>query len=196
MPALAPVHPPLGINASYCVPKQTTLTMKEKVWTLAQDSFHITDQNNQQVLQCKAKTISLSARKEFTDNSGRPLFTLRKKVLSIHTTFYAEAPDEKVLFECKSQWSFGKAKLNATFVNLASDNREIELHIRGSWFDRKANILLDDVVVASISRSFFNARQIFADQDTYYVSVAPGVDLSLIAALCVCLDEKEEEGKK
>jgi uncharacterized protein YxjI len=78
--------------------------MKEKVWTLAQDSFHITDQNNQQVMQCKAKTISLSERKEFSDNSGRPLFTLREKVFSIHTTFYAEAPDGKELFECKSLW--------------------------------------------------------------------------------------------
>lgn len=54
--------------------------------------------------------------------------------------------------------------MNATFTNLASDNREIELQIRGDWFDRSANILMGEVVVASIARSFVNMRQIFGDQ--------------------------------
>ena len=27
----------------------------------------------------------------------------------------------------------------------------------------------------------------------YFVTVAPNVDLSMIAAICVCLDEKENE---
>lgn len=82
--------------------------------------------------------------------------------------------------------------MNVTFTNLASDNKEIELHIRGDWFDRSANIFLGDVVVASIARSFLNVGNFFG-ADTYYVTVAPGVDLSLIAACCVCLDEKEQE---
>lgn len=85
--------------------------------------------------------------------------------------------------------------MNVTFTNLASDNKEVELHIRGDWFDRSASILLGEQVVASIARSFFNVRQLLGDQQTYYVTVAPGVDLSLIAALCVCLDEKENENK-
>jgi uncharacterized protein YxjI len=86
--------------------------------------------------------------------------------------------------------------MDATFTNLASDNRQVVLNIRGEWFDRSAEIKMGDVTVAHIARSFLNARQLLANQDTYYVTVAPGVDLSLIAALCVCLDEKEQEGKR
>lgn len=47
--------------------------------------------------------------------------------------------------------------------------------------------------MATIGRSYFNMREIFGGQQTYYVTVAAGVDLSLIAAICVCLDEKENE---
>jgi uncharacterized protein YxjI len=36
-------------------------------------------------------------------------------------------------------------------------------------------------------------REVFFDQQTYAVMVAPGVDLALIAALCVCFDEKNNE---
>jgi uncharacterized protein YxjI len=32
-------------------------------------------------------------------------------------------------------------------------------------------------------------------QQTYTVSVAPGVDMALVAAMCICLDEKNNEAK-
>jgi uncharacterized protein YxjI len=52
---------------------------------------------------------------------------------------------------------------------------------------------MGNIIVATISRNFLNAGQIFGDQQTYFVTVAPGVDYALIAAFCVCLDEKENE---
>jgi len=85
--------------------------------------------------------------------------------------------------------------MNVVFTNLASNNAQIELQIRGDWFDRSATITMGDVVVAQIGRQYFNARELLGGQQTYYVTVAPGVDLSLIAACCVCLDEKENEKK-
>lgn len=105
LPGLAPVHPPLGINAAFCAPKQTTLTMKEKVWSLSGDSFHVMDENNIEVVRCQGKTFSFSDRKEFMDPQGRPLFALRNKHLVLHKTFYGEAPDGKELFRVKSQFS-------------------------------------------------------------------------------------------
>lgn len=82
-----------------------------------------------------------------------------------------------------------------TFQNLASNNAPIELMIRGDWLDRSAVITIGDggAAVAQISRKLFNARELLGGQQTYYCTVAPGVDLAMIAALCVCLDEKENE---
>jgi len=41
-----------------------------------------------------------------------------------------------------------------------------------------------------------NARQLLGGQQTYYVTIAPNVDISLMAAICVALDERENEGNK
>jgi len=79
--------------------------MKEKVWSLSGDTFHITDEAGIEVVQCRGQTFSLSGRKEFADSQGRPLFSLRNKLLALHKTFYAEAGDGKVLFEVKSKFS-------------------------------------------------------------------------------------------
>lgn len=194
---LAPIQPALGVNPTYCLPKQTTLIMKEKVWSLSGDTFHIVDENNVEVVRCQGTTFSLSDRKEFQDSAGRPLFSLRNKLIAIHKTFYAEAPDGKILFEVKSKFSIGKAKMVVTFQNLASNNANIELYIRGDWIDKSATITVGDggAVIAQISRKIFNAREILGGQQTYYCTVAPGVDVAMVAALCVCLDEKENEKK-
>ncbi|KAL3424743.1 DUF567 domain protein [Phlyctema vagabunda] len=189
---LQPVHPPLGVNPAYCVPQQTTLVLKEKVWSLSGDTFHIVDQNGREVVQCRGQAFSISDRKEFADTSGRPLFSLRTKLLSIHKSFYAEAPSGGHLFEVKGKFSIGSSKMIALFTN-ASNKAPVELVIKGDWFDRSATISMGNIVVAQIGRSFFNMREIFASQQSYFVTVAPNVDLALIAAICVCLDERENE---
>ena len=88
----------------------------------------------------------------------------------------------------------GTSKMIATFQN-ASNGAAIELLVKGDWLDRSATITMGNVVVAQISRSYFNMREIFGGQQSYYVTVAPNVDLALMAAICVCLDEKENEKK-
>jgi uncharacterized protein YxjI len=102
---LAPLSPPLGVNPAYCVPKQTVLVMKEKVWSLSGDTFHIVDENGHEVVQCRGQAFSLSDRKEFADSSGRPLFSLRTRHFTLHKSFYAEDGSGKNLFEVKGKFS-------------------------------------------------------------------------------------------
>ena len=82
----------------------------------------------------------------------------------------------------------------ATFVN-ASNGQNVEFLVKGDWFDRSASITMGGTVVAQISRSVFNVRELMGGQQTYYVTIAPGVDLAMMAAVCVCLDERENEKK-
>jgi uncharacterized protein YxjI len=55
--------------------------------------------------------------------------------------------------------------------------------------------LCEGAVVARINRKILSGKDLFFGQQTYGVQVAPGVDLALITALCICLDEKNNEGK-
>ena len=102
---LAPLTPPLGVNPAYCTQNQTVLCMKEKVWSLSGDTFHIVDQNGHEVVQCRGQAFSLSDRKEFADSSGRPLFSLRTRHVSLHKSFYAEDASGRTLFEVKGKFS-------------------------------------------------------------------------------------------
>jgi len=52
-----------------------------------------------------------------------------------------------------------------------------------------------DLTIAHIDRKLFSGKDLCFGQQTYAVQVAPGVDKALIAAMCICLDEKNNEGK-
>jgi uncharacterized protein YxjI len=135
---------------------------------------------------------------------------LKNKHIALHKSFYGVAPDGKEVFQVKGHFSrmYRKHSFSCPFLDSqlpvlshkstvhftnASDGREIELDVKGDWLDRSASITCGGLPVARIGRSFFNVREIFADKQTYFVTVAPGVDLALIAAVCICLDESENE---
>lgn len=147
---------------------------------------------------------------------GNEIFSLKNKHLALHKSFKGVDPHGKEIFEVKGHFSRKSSSVLSAFFDVfsvvlltststvlsskssvhflnAADGREVELQINGDWFDRSADITCAGQTVAHIGRSFFNVREIFADKQTYFVKVAPGVDLTLIAALCVCLDEKENE---
>ena len=84
------------------------------------------------------------------------------------------------------------SKSEISFTN-KSDGAAITLHLKGDWKDRSAEVSLRGPTLATISRSFMNFGQLVSDRQTYYVNCAPGVDLVLMAAVCVCLDERENE---
>lgn len=67
--------------------------------------------------------------------------------------------------------------------------------MKGNFFDTRADITCETTgqVVATIDRKFFNSGEFFGSKQTYAVTVAPNVDMALIAAMCICLDERRNE---
>lgn len=66
--------------------------------------------------------------------------------------------------------------------------------MNGSWTDFSAKIADETTgtIVAQIDRKI-SGRDMLFGQQTYALSVAPNVDMALMAALCICLDEKNNE---
>lgn len=48
----------------------------------------------------------------------------------------------------------------------AADGQQVELDLKGDWFDRSAKITLNGAVVAEVARKFFNVREMFGDKQT------------------------------
>lgn len=69
--------------------------------------------------------------------------------------------------------------------------------IKGNFFDTHADItnVKTGQPVARIDRKMLNAKELFTGQQTYVVTVAQGVDMALIAAMCIILDEKQNDNK-
>jgi uncharacterized protein YxjI len=87
------------------------------------------------------------------------------------------------------------SKATATFTNATNQKLEA-LTMRGNFLDTTADIVDEsqgNLVIARIDRKILSGKDLFFGQQTYGVQVAPGVDLALVAALCICLDEKNNE---
>ena len=86
------------------------------------------------------------------------------------------------------------SKATATFTS--SDGTAEILEMKGNWFDYAADIFdkSTNTVIARIDRKILSGRDMIFGQQTYALMVAPGVDMALMAALCICMDEKNNEG--
>ncbi|KAI0015118.1 DUF567-domain-containing protein [Xylariomycetidae sp. FL0641] len=190
---LAPFPRPMGVFQPFIARGPETLVLKEKVMSLSGDSFDIKTVDGRPIFKVKGDAFSLSGRKAVMDMSGNVLFTIRKKLIALHATYYAEDNAGNHIFDLKGKFSIGSSKSIGTFTS-ASGQAETLL-MKGDFFDLQADIT-DEATkqpVAHIDRKFFKARELLANQQTYVVSIAPGVDMAIIAAMCICLDERKNE---
>lgn len=171
-----------------------TLILREKVMSLSGDSFEIKLQNGTPVLTVKGKVLSISGRKSVYDMAGNHLFDIQKELLHIHATFAAVDPQGKKLLEVKSSFALLGSKATATFTNAMTGAQE-QLQMKGNWFDSAANIvdLKTGQAVGQINRKLLSGRDLLFGQQTYALTVAPGVDLALMVAMCICMDEKNND---
>lgn len=67
--------------------------------------------------------------------------------------------------------------------------------MKGDFFNTSAEIHGTAIAtpVAVIDRKFLNTNELLFGQQTYAVTIAPNVDMALIAAMCICLDERRSE---
>ncbi|KAF4340873.1 LURP-one-related 10 [Fusarium beomiforme] len=183
----------VGIFKNFIANQSETLVLKEKVMSLTGDSFDIKLANGQPILKVEGKVMSISGRKKVFDMNGNHLFSIVKEHLHIHTTFAVEDPQGVKLMEVKSSFKLLGSKATATFNSIGGTAEILEM--KGSWFDYAADIFdkSTNTVVARIDRKLLSGRDMLFGQQTYALIVAPGVDMALMAALCICMDEKNNE---
>ncbi|RYP08678.1 hypothetical protein DL765_008701 [Monosporascus sp. GIB2] len=188
-----PYPMPLGLFPGFMARQTETLMVKEKGMSLSGDSFTIKTVGGQPVFDVKGNFFSLSGRKEVTDMSGNHLFTIRKKHLALHSTYYAEDPAGNLILEVIGKFGFTSRKFVGRFVS-ASGRRE-ELRMTGDFLHTSADIYANASPhpVAIINRKFFNLREIIGSKQTYAVTIAPNVDMAIVVAMCICLDERRSE---
>ncbi|KAK4034292.1 tubby C-terminal-like domain-containing protein [Parachaetomium inaequale] len=172
----------------------TTLVLKERSF----DNFDINDLSGARWMHIEGQIATIHGRKKVFDPRGNYLFDLVKELLHWHTTFSCETGTEpkQQYMQVKSKFSIFSSKANATFTS--TTGAPVTLSMKGNWLDTTAEIVdpTTGAVAARIDRKLFNARELLLGRQTYHVTIAPGVDIALIIAMCVCLDEAQNEGQK
>ncbi|KUI59153.1 Protein LURP-one-related 10 [Cytospora mali] len=199
MTHLQAINPPIGCTKFINSQQQVKLILKEKILSLTGDAFDVQldPQNGQPPYPIfKVDPSFITSRKSFYDMQGTHLFDLKKEHFHlIHTYFKAVDPQGNKFFEVKSGFSIVGSKATATFTS--AHGKEETLVVKGNWRDSVAEIMDQSrgVVVAQIHRkSMFSSFSTFATgQNTYSLTVAPGVDFALMAALCIAFDELNNE---
>ncbi|PMB67313.1 Protein LURP-one-related 10 [Beauveria bassiana] len=201
---LPPLPQPIGQFSATIARGTETIVLKEKVLSLSGDSFDIKTISGQPLFKVQGRHATISGRKSVYDMAGNHLFDLCKEHFHLHATYVAETPDKHKFLEIKSSIKreeplplerFFGSKATATFT--APDGQTHVFAMRGDWLDSQAEIVLgadkQGPVVGLIDRKFFNKREFFGGQQTYAVTIAPGMDMALAVALCIALDEKNNE---
>ncbi|KAL1863085.1 hypothetical protein VTK73DRAFT_6447 [Phialemonium thermophilum] len=192
---LPPLPHQIGIFDHFVARKTETLVLREKALSLSGDSFdiHLLG-GGPPLLTVKGNALSLSGRKAVYDASGKHLFDIKREHLHLHTTFAVVDPQDNRLMEVKSSMSLIGSKATATFTTPRTGRAE-SLQMKGNWLDSRAEIVdtATGAVVAIIDRQMLSGRDIFLGKQTYALICAPGVDMALMAAMCICLDEKRND---
>ncbi|KAK4200929.1 tubby C-terminal-like domain-containing protein [Triangularia verruculosa] len=189
---LPPLAQPIAIFDQFIARQTETLVIKEKLL----DSFDIKTHTGQPVLRVQGQLLSMRGRKTVTDLGGAHLFDIVKEMLHIHATFVANSQAGEKLLEVKSSFALVGSKARATFTNRRT-GQPVILFMKGNWFDTSADIVDETTgaVVARIDRKLLNMREAFLGQQTYHLTVAPGADMAVLVAMCIALDEKNNEGE-
>jgi len=173
------------------------MKLKEKVLSWTGNDYVITTPDDQELFRIKGKVMSMRSKKTLFDNQGQPILSIADKVWTILRAFdiYAgESIDKSIqpVAHVEGHFSLTKNKLTATLNNTAGDGRPVTLEIVGSFLDRKCEITCDGKSVARVHRKWWNLNEELFDMATYYLTVGPGVDAALLAAIVVCLNEKTD----
>lgn len=192
---LNPAPRQIGVFANMIARQSETIIMREKVLSLTGDSFEVKLASGQSILKVEGKVMSISGRKKVFDMAGTHLFDIVKEHFHIHTTYAIESPSGQKIMEVKNSWKIIGSKATATFKS--ADGHPETLTMKGDWIDLAAEIHDESsgAMVARIDRKILSGRDLLFGQQTYALQVAPNVDMALMAALCICMDEKNNESK-
>lgn len=200
-PLQRPASVPIGIIPGLAIHTQPiVLKLEEQLLVRSGDDFYITDAfTGETVLGCTAQPISMSQRKEFFDAKGQLLFHIDRKLLAWERTFLGTAAhdENQLLFTLKSASGFNGTSFSVSFVN-AADGRNLEICLMGDVLALEAVVTLGPggPVIGNITREHLDVRLMRTGQHTYCLTVAPGVDVSLLSAICVCLDEVRDARRR
>ncbi|KAJ3184777.1 hypothetical protein HDU85_001455 [Gaertneriomyces sp. JEL0708] len=199
----SPPTPIACVDPRFCMPQSVTLHLREKIFSFSGDDFKIKDPHTDQVyFRVEGRALSLRDKKTFLDAYGEPVMNMKKEFIAFvpnHELYYGNDSKNK-LVEIRAHVTFMTPRLSVSFYSKLGEI-PVEMGIKGDWLARRAVVWMDygrkgkenRIIVAKVTAPVLTGRNLFFGVQDYYVEIAPGVDIALIVAICVALDERARE---
>ncbi len=153
--------------------------IREKFFHLGEDS-QITDESGRPIYEVDGKVLSLHNTLVVRDMNGQEVATVKRQLIALTPTYTIDRP------------GLGTAQVRKHFINLLGDHYTIDipgphdLEMDGNLFEHEYRVKRDGAVVATVSKRWI------ALTDTFGVETAPGEDDPLILASVLALDLAED----
>lgn len=157
--------------------------IREKFFRLGEDS-QITDESGKPVYDVDGKILSLRNTLIVRDMRGQEVARVNRQLIALTPTYMIDRPGQEETIVRKH------------FINLLGDHFTIDipgphdLEMDGNLFEHEYQIKRDGAVVATVSKRWI------ALTDTYGVETAPGEDDTLILASVLALDLAEDRERR
>jgi uncharacterized protein YxjI len=154
--------------------------IRERFFRLGEDS-DITDEHGQPVLHVDGKVLSLRNRLVLRDPEGREVAQVQRKLVAMRPTYQISIAGQQAAEVRKRLFTpFG----DRFMIDVPGPD---DLEMTGDLFDHEFTIRRGGQVVATVSKRWFSAR------DVYAVEVAADQDDLLILASVLALDLAEDQ---
>ncbi|KAL1545430.1 hypothetical protein AAHA92_22158 [Salvia divinorum] len=192
------------IDKKFCLPRSIDLTISKNIWQIGHANFVVTKSNREIIFKIQGAIFSFNTTRVIYDAAGVPIVTLRKKTLSILTTwqvFRGEGKDQKDLIFSARKSSFFQLKTKLS-VFVADQNSECEdvcdYTVQADWFQRFCQVYVGDSSYVKLAQVEKNSSvgSLITGGDRYKVKVYPNVDCAFIVSLIVILDEIVSSAKR
>ncbi len=184
MAQLDPVPTPLVVFPDFIAQQQETVVLKGRQFGAIYD---VTTIDGGALLAVYPGMAGLSRRKKVLDAEGRYIFNVRRERRLGSSRYVVASPSLSNDITVEFNMFATGMHFIASYTNTISQLQGQLYFDRGYWSSHgKITDGLGGPVVADAERKISMLKK------EYHVTVAPGMDMALIAGIMICLDEKEK----
>lgn len=193
----APARAPTGQNpfkAQFCYQQRTEFKVKEKMFSLSGDGFSIKEvQSGQSYFKVKGNALALiSEKKTLLDANGNPVYTLKEAPISLRGRMHiADASSKQDVITLRKKGFIPGLGTSTVQCWMGSqDDGDPYMEVKGNILRKSFNVteVASGRTICSVKRKT-TVQSLLLENDSYVVSVEPGVDAALMVVLAVALDE-------
>eukprot|EP01018_Ginkgo_biloba_P036916 Gb_03485 [translate_table: standard] len=183
------------VGSKFCTPDNTLVLTVQKTRnkTCSGGDLVVNDPDGHLFLRVDGRACSFRDNRVLRNASGKPIITLRRKILSINNQWEAfrgeKTESANLLFRARTSCPL---QLKTSVNVYMADNTEEEqwnFKVKGDYIERSAIFYYGARIIAELSRKRASNCNALLGRDTFLITIHPGVDYAFIVALVAVLDE-------